>query len=302
MKILLKKGKRFGNWKLKYHLGCGGNGEVWACQNHNGDIKAIKILMKINAKSYDRFVDETTVIEQNSDIKGIIPLEEKYLPEELGKELPCFIMPLAESSENILNGKPIEEKIDAILQVAETLSELHKRKIFHRDIKPANILFFDSRFTLADFGLVDYPNKREVSFTNEQIGAKWTIAPEMKRESSNADVAKADVYSLAKTLWIYLTENSKGFDGQYSIDSIIHLKNFYSKHFTSPIDNLLIACTDNDPSRRPSIDEFISALQEWQELAENFKKLISNNGLKFNPNFFQLQFLDEWCGKILKTL
>lgn len=35
------------------------------------------------------------------------------------------------------------------------------------------------------------------------------MAPEMRRESSTADVSKADVYSLAKTLWIYLTGNKK---------------------------------------------------------------------------------------------
>lgn len=41
----------------------------------------------------------------------------------------------------------------------------------------------------------------------------------------------------------------KGFDGQYSTESIIHLKKFYPDHYTTPIDNLLISCTDNDPSK-----------------------------------------------------
>jgi hypothetical protein len=49
------------------------------------------------------------------------------------------------------------------------------------------------------------------------------MAPEMKRESSNADLAKVDVYSLAKTLYILLTNNDKCFDGQYSTDSIFNL-------------------------------------------------------------------------------
>lgn len=288
MKRLYRRGTKFGDWTLTSFLGGGGNGEVWTCTNSKGEINAIKLLKKIKAKPYSRFIDETIVIEQNSDIKGIIPLIEKHLPKKLLEQTPYFVMPLAETSEKKLQGLPtegnrmgfyneyeselsiLEKKIDAILQVAETLSELHKRKIYHRDIKPANILYYDGRFSLADFGLVDYPNKKEISLRNEEIGAKWTMAPEMRRESSNADAANADVYSLAKTLWIYLTGNNKGFDGQYSTESIIHLKKFYPKSYTSPIDNLLLYSTDNDPAKRPSIDKFILGLREWKKLAEDF--------------------------------
>lgn len=265
-----RTGRKFGNWKLTSYLGGGGNGEVWACQNSNGETNAIKLLKNIKSKSYARFVDETFVMEQNSDIRGVIPIIEKNLPKTLKEQIPFFIMPIAESSEKLLKEKSINEKVDAIIQVAETLQELHSRKIYHRDIKPANILFYNSRFGLADFGLVDYPNKKEVSLRNEEIGAKWTMAPEMRRTSSKADAAKADIYSLAKTLWIYLTGHIKGFDGQYSTESIIHLKQFYPKSYTSPIDNLLISCTDNDPSKRPSVDKFIYALKEWKELEEDF--------------------------------
>lgn len=120
--------------------------------------------------------------------------------------------------------------------------------------------------------LVDYPNKKEISFKNEEIGAKWTMAPEMRRESSTADLAKADVYSLAKTLWIYLTGRNKGFDGQYSTESIIDFKKFYPNSYTSPIDNLLISCTDNDPIKRFSIERFIEELEIWKKLEADFHK------------------------------
>lgn len=269
MKQLYRKGEKFGDWTLNFYQGGGGNGEVWACSNANGEEYAIKLLKRVKYKSYNRFIDETTVIEQNSDIIGIIPIKEKHLP-KINEATPYFIMPLAESSEKKLRHKSIEEKVDAIVQVAETLKELHKRKIYHRDIKPANILYYNQRFVLADFGLVDYPNKKDISFKNEEIGAKWTMAPEMRRESSSADIEKADVYSLAKTLWIYLTGNNKGFDGQYSIESIIHLKKFYPDSYTTPIDNLLIACTDNDPKRRPRIKELIQALKDWKALSDDF--------------------------------
>jgi serine/threonine protein kinase len=267
-----KKGQKFGDWTLISYLGGGGNGEVWTCQNSINENRAIKLLKKIKPKAYSRFSDETNVIDRNSDIEGIISIINKHLPEKLEGEIPFYVMPLAESAERKLNQKSIEEKINAILQVAETLSKLHERKIYHRDIKPDNILFYNSRYSLVDFGLVDYPNKKEVSLNNEEIGPKWTMAPEMKRESSTADASKADIYSLAKTLWIFLTDRKKGFDGQYSIESIIALKKYYPESYTSPIDNLLISSTDNDPLKRPSIKEFVEILHNWKKLNADFHK------------------------------
>lgn len=281
-----RKIRKFGDWELLWRLGRGGNGDVWACQKNNGGKKAIKILTKVKPKAYQRFTNEVTIIEQNSDIKGIIPIEEKNLPRQVDAGNPYYVMPLAENSERKLKGKPIEAKVEAIIQVSETLSELHKRKIFHRDIKPANILFYNSRFSLADFGLVDYPDKEEISMVNEEIGAKWTIAPEMRRDSSNANAERADIYSLAKTLWMYLTEDNKGFDGQYSTDSIIHLRKFYPESYTTGIDNLLIACTDNDPDRRPSAEEFTSALQEWKEIQQDFRRTNQQQWFEIQTKLF----------------
>lgn len=47
------------------------------------------------------------------------------------------------------------------------------------------------------------------------MGAVFTISPEMKRNPKEADGKKADVFSLAKTLWMFLTKDEKGFDGVY---------------------------------------------------------------------------------------
>lgn len=267
-----RKNNKFGNWTLFSYLGGGGNGEVWSCTDSNKNKTAIKLLKNVKLKSYNRFIDETFVIEKNSDIPGILPILDKYLPESINNEIPFYVMPIAKPARKILSNKSISVKINAIIQIAETLFQLHNRNIYHRDIKPANILVYKSNFYLADFGLVEYPNKKEISLKNEEIGAKWTMAPEMRRESSKADPAKADIYSLSKTLWIILTEKWLGFDGQYSLSSILELKKFYPNEYTSPIDDLLIKCTDNDPNKRPDINFFIDALKEWKELKKDFHK------------------------------
>ncbi len=266
----VKKGQKIGKWILTSLLGKGGNGEVWRCTADNKKYRAIKLLMQTNQKRYLRFKDEIFIIEKKSKLEGILHPIDKHLPDTISTSLPYYVMPIAKPCLDKLIGKSIEEKIEAIIDVAKTLMELHKEKISHRDIKPANILYLNKHYILSDFGLVDYPNKKDVSSTKEEIGAKWTIAPEMRRNAYKSDGLKADVYSIAKTLWILLTENLTGFDGQYSINSIIELKKTYRDTYTALLDELLQKSTDNDPQNRPSIENFMKYLENWKILNNSF--------------------------------
>jgi serine/threonine protein kinase len=303
------EGKVFGQWTITDFLGEGGNGSVWSCKNPAGQKAAIKILKFVRPKAYSRFVDETVVLEQNSDISGIIPIRDKDLPVLKPGVTPFYVMPIAEKATRKLWGKTIEEKIEAILSIASVITELHKRKIFHRDIKPANLLYYNGSYCIADFGLVDFPDKKDISKYNEEIGPKWTMAPEMKRESSNADLAKVDVYSLAKTLYILLTNNDKCFDGQYSTDSIFNLQKHYPGTHTTPIDNLLIACTDNDPGKRPTIENFIERLEYWRKLNDDFHSRNQQEWVELQAKLFPASVPKhvEWTDlneivKVLKTI
>ena len=131
----------FGKWKLIKFLGKGGNGEVWKASHTDGDIGAIKILGKVKERAYNRFRDETLVIESNTDIPGIVRLFDKYLPKQLtATDYPFYVMPMAETAVSKLTGAGIEEKIDAMIGIAETLEALHIRGIAHRDIKPVLVL------------------------------------------------------------------------------------------------------------------------------------------------------------------
>ena len=138
-----------------------------------------------------------------------------------------YAMPLAVPLKDKLKDLgSLEEKVNCILEVAETLILLHEKDIVHRDIKPQNIYFYNGKYCLGDFGLVDYPAKKDLTLLQEPVGPKATMAPEMRYNAKEADGKKADVYSLAKTLWIVLTGMEYGFEGRYDEDdAIIGLRN-----------------------------------------------------------------------------
>lgn len=274
----------FGDWTLQRHLGDGGNGCVWLAVNSQGQSAAIKLLTKVGNKPYERFRDEVRIINKNSDIEGILPILEYYLPGDKDGGFPWYVMPVAQPMNEYIDGKNLEDVIQVVAAIARTLVELHKRNISHRDIKPENLLVKDGAFFIGDFGLVDYPDKIEITSAGENVGAKWTMAPEMRRSGDKADGKPADVYSLAKTLWIFLTKNKKGFDGQYIADSANGLKNFSIKlspndrgfglrnnelKFTRPLDDLLLICTNDEPSARPTVAKFVEVISDINEQIKN---------------------------------
>lgn len=276
------------NWILLKQLDAGGNGDVWICKNEKDDKRAIKLLKKNTDKAFQRFKDEIKIISENQDIEGIVKIEEHYLPEDYINQVPFYIMPLGEPFDEKIENKNFQERIDIIFKIADCLYQLHQRKIAHRDIKTSNLIFLNDEPYLIDFGLVDFPEKADITGNKEKIGPRWTMAPEIIRRvgQEEIDFFKCDIYSLAKTLWMTLTNSSIGFEGQYNIDTILELKRLYPDEYTTPIDNLLKDATDNDPKRRPDAYDFLQQLNRWKQLNGNFHLRNNNQWIEILNKLF----------------
>lgn len=269
--IKIEKNAVVGGWTLDAPLGSGGNGDVWRVCKQGSPAHAMKFLRKTSNESYPRFRAEIDVLSRLGKLEGIVPLIEKHLPASpKSAPPPWFLMPLA-TPFAYKKEKPPADVVREFLELARVLKVLHEKNISHRDIKPANFLYLDGRLCLSDFGLVKYPERDEgLTPTLRDVGAKFTMAPEMRRWAAEADGKPADVYSFAKSLWIALTGEDLGFDGQYHVDSVLALRNFLPGIYTTTIDQLITESTDSDPNRRPTMDGVISRLEEWLFLSENF--------------------------------
>ena len=272
--------RKIGSWELKRKIGSGGNGEVWECSDKAGNTFAIKILTRTTGESYQRFLDEVKVMLSHQGNDGMLPVIDYNLPElnvsEQTEEKLYYVMPLAIPAKERLFGCIFEEKLNAIRDILNMLSQLHHQGIAHRDIKIENILMYQEHYVLSDFGLVFYNDKLRVTKTDERIGAKRTLAPEMERPGSkNADPFKADVYSIAKTIWVILTESPDSFEGQYSRNQVTRLEDNVKcprgTYFT-PLGELLSECTDVLPALRPEIDQVLARFEEWEHMQDDFAK------------------------------
>ena len=274
----LRTNRKIGKWTLAKKIGTGGNGEVWICRDSLKHEYAIKFLKWGGSNGYKRFSDEVTFMEQFGSIHGVLPIIDKYIPEYSKRynntKLPFYyVMPLAESAIKKIQKASISEKISIIQELLAMLTSLHNHNIAHRDIKPENILFYNNSYVLSDFGLVFFNKKTMKTPIGTKIGAKRTISPQMERDAVHADKFKADVYSMAKTIWIILTNDIKSFEGQYILNSVVSLRKYISDEiYLYPLEKLLVQCTDYSEEARPNAMELEQKFREWIDINKSWSR------------------------------
>lgn len=279
-------------WYNKYEnldeLGEGGNARVYhvKCKTNNKDY-ALKDLTILTTEKKHRFNCEIDVMNDNfRKIEGIIPIVEFSTSEY------WYTMPIAKPAIHYIveNKFDIKNIIEKVIQLCTTLEELHKKDISHRDIKPSNIYYYKNRFYFGDFGLVEFPdNINHFTRSDKGLGAIFTIAPEMKRNPKEADGKKADVFSLAKTLWMFLSEDEKGFDGVYNYLDSSHSLRFINKYKDThlvELEELLTDATNNNPNSRPTIETFKEKLNEWLEIFSDSDKSQASDWNFINKQLF----------------
>jgi serine/threonine protein kinase len=247
---MAKSGEQIGTYVLETHLGSGGNGEVWRARAHE-QVVALKILRKRSQPDgHERFRREILALHRLRGIQGIIPL----LDSGMAGDLPWFTMPIADPMKSKLTETAtISEIASAFAAIAGALSRIHTMGLSHRDIKPDNLFWYSNEWCLGDFGLVDFEGGPPLTEDGKKLGPAHYIAPEMLNSAASANGARADIYSLGKTLWVIAAGQNYPIPGPHDPSfqgmSIATLR---AEAGTRGIDELLRRMTALDPAARPS--------------------------------------------------
>lgn len=172
-------------------------------------------------------------------------------------------MPLAVPLRRALGPDPAPRLVvEAVAEVTHTLAELVEHGISHRDLKPDNLLRLDDVWSIGDFGLVKQPEGEPLTRHGRKLGPTDYMAPEMRESPDTADPEFADVYSIAKTLWVLLAGINLPFPGQHRADDdICRLTQRIDSELAPYLDLLIERCTTNEPQKRPRMHEVAHELQ-----------------------------------------
>jgi serine/threonine protein kinase len=250
-----RKGRRLGRWTLLDRLGSGGNGDVYAARRDDGTTAAFKILRNPDHRErMGRFRQEVEFLRRDPDRRGVLGILDSDLEPNTGP--PWYAMPMAVLLSNALGPDPtVEAVVDAFIEYSSTLAALHAEGTGHRDLKPDNLFQLDEDWVIGDFGLVQHPDTEPLTKAGKRLGPIDFMAPEMRSNADSADAGPADVYSLAKTLWVVLTGTTMPLPGPHRPDDEAYaLVNRIDHPWAALLDSLLRRATLHAPLSRLTMD------------------------------------------------
>ena len=265
----LRAGRVYGDWAIvgEKRLGGGGNGEVWRVEASDGRTGAIKILYAPRRKGdgkyrLDRFKDEIGFLIAHPEFPGILPLLDSRISDDL-TEASWYVMPEARTIRDALGSDPEPELVvAAVAEIATTLAALADEGVAHRDIKPDNLFELDGQWLIGDFGLVTYPEKHPRTEHGRKLGPIDYMAPEMRRDADQAEPGPADVWALAKTLWVLLTSEQLPLPGTHRATETAHsLQERITFGFSGELDRMLEKATLIAPEERISMADMARELR-----------------------------------------
>jgi serine/threonine protein kinase len=272
----IREARALGGYQLVERLGEGGMGEVWLARHRllarSAAIKLIRPEMlsdggpdkaAVTVGRFEREAQATAALTSPHTIRlfdfGQTQDGTFYYVMELldGRDL--------ESMVRDFGPLPPARALHVIRQVCRSLAEAHARGLIHRDIKPANIyvcrMGLDYDFIkVLDFGLVKNADRPmgPTQLTSEPIamGTPAYMAPEaiLGEEVDR----RVDVYALGCVLYFLLTGRIL-----FEADSSMRLLLQHVQEIPIPpsqrteqaipceIDELVMACLQKDPNRRP---------------------------------------------------
>jgi len=161
-------------------------------------------------------------------------------------------------------------KLKIALQIARGLSYLHSQnpKVIHSHLNP-RVIYLDKEHTvkIGDYGLLNL--KKYANIMGGYTHVSQYTAPEIFADNGAIllpENEKVDIYSFGMILWQLVSEKVpfEGLEFQ-DLHHIVCVENSRPKipeGTSEDLQSLIRACWQQDPVKRPSLDEIISLLRD----------------------------------------
>ena len=264
-----------GRYALKYQLGAGGLGTVFAAHDPLlSRLIAVKTL-NVEIKESEREAFNSLFINEARAAGGLshphivtvfdagISDNRAYIAMELLKGRD-----LRQLRQEGWRATPAQAAL-IVRRVADALAFAHSKGVIHRDIKPANIFMVGrTQPRVLDFGIARITHQRESGEAMNGAGSPYYMSPEQVRKEPGD--RRTDVFSLGVVLYELLTD-TKPFDGD-SLKNITQAVLNHEPPLASKVDKtvpkalaeIAARAMAKDPDQRfRSARSFARDLRQW---------------------------------------
>jgi len=199
--------KQYGEWKVVRSLSEGGQAHVYLVKKNDESDENIYVLKRLkNIERIKRFRSEL-----DAYLKIDHPNIVKAIDYEIDTSKPYIVTEYYEHGhinwENVESWSTLN-KLAFFKVICEAVGYAHDQDIIHRDIKPENIFIKKDGESpvIGDFGLCFFTEEGErITLTEEAVGSRNYIAPEVEGGRIQLPLKASDVYSLGKLLyWLFM--------------------------------------------------------------------------------------------------
>ncbi|QVQ53946.1 serine/threonine protein kinase [Spiractinospora alimapuensis] len=174
---------------------------------------------------------------------------------------------------------PLEQVADIGVQALDALRHAHAAGVLHRDIKPSNIMLrADGQAILTDFGIATLEGDSRLTQEGGLIGTPGYLAPEQLSERTARP--ESDLWALGATLY-YIAEGRPAYDRETPTATALApaTSDPDAPDRSLPLWPLLSELLDRDPSARPSSDEAMARLAEFDPTARHAPQPDATNAM-----------------------
>jgi len=260
--------KKFGNWEIVKSLEEGGQAHIFLAKNMEGKKVVVKRLK--NIKRIGRFKKEIEILSS---------LESESFPKILeintDDEKPYFVMdyyPDGCVTKKHIAKWPVNTKVWFFLELVNVIRLAHENGIIHRDLKPENILLKDGITpVVSDFGLsyIDEETGERQTMTEEVVGSRNYLSPELEDGRSDAIGVHNDIYSLGKIAY-WLFSDGKIYSREKHREREFNLANQIHEHWIHLFNDFLDKATANQYQLRYS--DCGELLTEFEKINQSILK------------------------------
>ncbi len=259
--------KQLGQYALEEKIGEGSMGVVYRARHAlmRRDT-AVKLLLPelANATSIARFEREVQLTCQLGHPNTIQIYDYGHTPEGVFYYAMEFLTGLTlRQLITDFGPQPEGRVINILIQICNSLSEAHARKLVHGDIKPSNVFISDRAgvpdyVKVLDFGLVrEYSNPSDKLDVHEMVGTPWFMSPEAIQNPSACD-PRSDLYSVGVLSYylltgrhVFETDNADEVYQQHLTAKPIPPSQVTSNPISPELESVLLRCLAKNPADRP---------------------------------------------------